>query len=215
MKPNKMGKLVLIRHHESEWNKLGKWTGITDVHLTPYGFEESEEMGKKIEDICFDCAFASMQVRSIETLASILTVCRADPKLPVEHAAALNERDYGDYTGKNKWEMEKILGEEKFNELRRGWDYPVPNGETLKMVYERAVPFFLEKILPLLRAGKNVLVVSHGNTIRTLIKYIENVSDAGVAQVEMPFGGILIYDLDADGHILRKELRMVASEVNA
>jgi len=210
-----MGKLVLIRHHESEWNKLGKWTGLTDVHLTPYGFEESEEMGKKIRDISFDHAFASMQVRSIETLASILTVNHVDPKLPIEHISALNERDYGDYTGKNKWDMEKVLGEKKFDELRRGWNYPVPHGETLKMVYERAVPFFLQRVLPILREGKNVLIVSHGNTIRSLMKYIENIPDSDVPEIEMPFGGILFYDLDAEGHILHKEMRMVASTVNA
>ena len=211
----KMGKLVIVRHHESEWNKLGKWTGIHDVHLTPYGFEESEAMGKLIEDVCFDHAFASMQVRSIETLSSILTVCNVDPHLPTEHIAALNERDYGDYTGKNKWEMEKEVGEEKFNQIRRGWDYPPPHGESLKMVYDRAVPFFLEHVLPLLREGKNILIVSHGNTIRTLMKYIENISDADIANIEIPFGSILIYDLDTDGHIVKKIIREVESVVNA
>ena len=140
----KMGKLVIVRHHESEWNKEGVWTGSRDVHLTPYGFEKSAEMGELVKDICFDYAFASMQVRSIETLSSMLSVCMADSVLPTEHASAFNERDYGDYTGKHKWEMEKLLGEEEFNKIRRGWDVPVPNGESLKMVYDRAVPFFLE-----------------------------------------------------------------------
>jgi 2,3-bisphosphoglycerate-dependent phosphoglycerate mutase len=211
----KAGKLVIVRHHESEWNKLGKWTGLYDAHLTPYGFEESEKMGELLHDICFDYAFASMQVRSIETLSSILSICKADPKLPTEHAAALDERDYGDYTGKNKWDIEKMIGEEEFNKLRRSWDYPIPHGETLKMVSERAVPFFLEKIVPLVTAGKNVLVVSHGNTIRTLIKFIEHVSDVDIAHIEMPFGGVLIYELDTKGHILHKEIRMVESKVNA
>ena len=81
----------------------------------------------------------------------------------------MNERDYGDYTGKNKFEMEKLLGEEEYKKLRRGWDYPIPHGESLKMVYERAVPYFLEKILPLLREGKNILVVAHGNSLRAMI----------------------------------------------
>lgn len=212
---NKSGKLVLVRHHESEWNKKGLWTGVHDSHLTQYGFEKSEEMGELVKDICFDYAFASMQVRSIETLSSMLSVCMADANLPTEHNKALNERDYGDYTGKSKWDMEKILGEEEFDKLRRSWDYPIPNGETLKMVYERSIPFFLEKILPLINQGKNVLVVSHGNCIRTLIKYIEEIPPEQMINVEAPFGGILIYDLDKNGHMINKEVRKVESFVNA
>ncbi len=203
----KNGKLVLVRHQESEWNKLGQWTGSRDVHLTPKGFEESEQIGAMLQDIRFDQAFASMQVRTIETLSSILSVCNAEGSLSKEHVSALNERDYGDYTGKNKWDMEKIIGEEEFNKLRRGWDYPVPNGETLKMVYERVVPFYLERILPLLISGKNVLVVSHGNTIRALMKYIEKISDDGVSEVEMLFSDVILYDVDEDGHMLKKEKR--------
>lgn len=210
----KMGTLVVLRHHESEWNKLGLWTGQHDAHLTDYGFEKSGEMGLLIKDIDVDQAFASMEVRSIETLSCVLNTCTTK-KVPTEHSAALNERDYGDYTGKNKWDMEKLLGEEQFEHVRRDWDCPIPNGETLKMVYERAVPYFLEHVLPLLRQGKNVLVVSHGNTIRALMKYIENISDADISQVEMLFGGILIYDLDFDGHLVKKEVREVESKVNA
>lgn len=201
------GKLVLVRHQESEWNKLGQWTGSRDVHLTPKGFEESEQIGAMLQDICFDQAFASMQVRTIETLSSILSVCNAEGSLPTEHVSALNERDYGDYTGKNKWDMEKIIGEEEFNKLRRGWDYPVPNGETLKMVYERAVPFYVERILPLLMSGKNVLVVSHGNTIRALMKYIEKISDDAIPDIEMLFSDVVLYDVNEDGHMLKKEMR--------
>lgn len=210
-----IGKLVIVRHHESEWNKEGKWTGSRDVHLTPYGFEKSEEMGELIKDICFDYAFASMQVRSIETLSSILSVCMADATLPTEHVAAFNERDYGDYTGKHKWDMEKLLGEEAFEHVRRGWDCPVPNGESLKMVYERAVPLYIEKVVPLLMQGKNVIIASHGNTIRTLIKYIENLSDEQIVSVEAPFGGILIYDVDQSGRMVHKEIRTVESKVDA
>jgi len=204
-----MGKLVIVRHHESEWNKLGKWTGITDVHLTEKGFKKSKEMGELIKDLCFNHAFISNQIRSNETLVSMLSVCTADNQMPVERAGELNERDYGDYTGKNKWEMGSILGQEEFNDVRRGWDHPVPNGETLKMVYERAVPYFLNNILPLVKENKNVLIVSHGNTIRALTKYIENISDKDIAEVEMIFGSIVIYDLDEDGHILNKEVRKI------
>ncbi len=201
----KMGKLYVARHQESEWNEKGLWTGSRDIHLTPKGFELSEELGKLIKDVKFDYAFASMQVRSIETLTCILDEdCQYD--VPTEHVSALNERSYGDYTGKNKWEVEKLIGEEEFEKLRRGWDYPVPNGETLKMVYDRVVPFYLEKILPLLKDGKNVLMVSHGNAIRALMKYIENISDEEIQNVEMIFCNILIYDVNENGHLLSKKI---------
>lgn len=206
------GKLILARHHESEWNKLGKWTGLRDRHLDQYGFDKSEDMGLLIKDIRIDYAFASMLVRSIETLSCMLNVCKRY-EVPTEHSAALNERDYGDYTGKNKWEMEKILGEEESKKLRRGWNYPIPHGESLKMVYDRVLPYFLEKILPRVKEDKNILVVAHGNSLRALIKYIENISDEGIADVEMPFGAIVIYDLDQDGRMIRKEIRQTESSV--
>lgn len=209
-----MGKLILARHHESEWNKLGLWTGIRDRHLTEYGFKKSGEMGSLIKDIHIDQAFASMQVRSIETLSSMLDVM-GQYKVPIEHSSTLNERDYGEYTGKDKWEMKKLIGDELWDSVRREWNCPVPKGETLKMVYARTLPYFLEKILPAVNAGKNVLVVAHGNSCRTLIKYIETISDDGIKDVEMPFGGVLIYELDSSGHSLKKELRSVESKVNA
>ncbi len=208
------GKLILARHHESEWNKLGKWTGTRDRHLTDYGFEKSEDMGLLIKDIKIDYAFASMQVRSIETLSCMLNVCERF-EVPTEHSATLNERDYGIYTGKNKWEMEELLGEEEFKKLRRGWDYGIQNGESLKDVYERAVPYFLEHILPRVKEDKNILVVAHGNSLRALIKYIENISDEAIADVEAPFGTIMIYDIDGDGHMLHKEIRQTESTTNA
>lgn len=209
-----MGKLILARHHESEWNKLGLWTGVRDRHLTPYGFEKSCEMGNLIKDIHIDYAFASMQVRSIETLSCMLDVL-GEYRVPTEHSNNLNERDYGDYTGKDKWEMQKILGEEKWEAVRRNWDEPIPHGETLKMVSSRTLPFFMEHIMPHVIAGENVLVVAHGNSCRSIIKYVENISDEGIRDIEMPFGGIIIYELDKDGHMLKKETRETASKVNA
>jgi 2,3-bisphosphoglycerate-dependent phosphoglycerate mutase len=208
------GKLILARHHESEWNKLGKWTGAHDSHLTEYGFEKSEDMGLLIKDLKIDCAFASMQVRSIETLSCMLNICERN-EVPTEHSAALNERDYGDYTGKNKWDMEKLLGEDEFTKLRRSWDHPIPHGESLKMVSARSVPYFLEHILPRVKDGKNVLVVAHGNSLRTIVKYIEKISDEAIADVEVPFGAIIIYDLDAEGHMRNKEIRQTESTVDA
>lgn len=209
-----MSKLIIARHHESEWNKLGLWTGIRDRHLTDYGFKKSEEMGSLIKDIHIDRAFASMQVRSIETLSSMLDVM-GEYSVPTEHSATLNERDYGDYTGKSKWDMQKIVGEKEWENIRRGWNCPIPRGETLKMVYERSVPYFLEKILPCVKAGENVLVVAHGNSCRSIIKYIENIADEKIKDIDMPFGGIFIYELDQNGHMSKKEIRQTTSVVNA
>lgn len=209
-----IGKIIFARHHESEWNKLGKWTGSRDVPLTDYGFEKSEDMGLLIKDIQIDCAFASMQVRSIQTLSCMLNVCERHD-VPTEHNKALNERDYGDYTGLNKWEVKEKLGELEFNKIRREWDYPPPNGESLKMVYDRAVPYYLNTILPKAKDGKNVLIASHGNTIRAMMKYIENISDEKMAETEMPFGAVLIYEVDENGKMLKKEERSVESKVNA
>jgi 2,3-bisphosphoglycerate-dependent phosphoglycerate mutase len=171
-------------------------------------------MGLLIKDVPIDQAFSSMLVRAIETLSCMLDL-REQYRVLSEYSYALNERDYGDYTGKNKWEMEKLLGEEKFKEIRRGWDCPIPNGESLKMVYGRAFPYFSKNILPPLKKGKNVIVVAHGNSLRAITKYIENISDEGIADVEIPFGAVIIYDLDSDGHMLHKEVRQVASDVPA
>ncbi len=209
-----MGKLIIARHQESEWNKLGKWTGTRDRHLTDWGFEKSEDMGLLIKDINIDYAFASMQVRSIETLSCMLNVCNTF-NIPTEHSAFLNERDYGDYTGKDKEDMKILLGEEEYNKMHRGWDYPIPNGESLKKVSERVVPFYIEKILPKIKEGKNVLVVGHGNSMRTLVKYIENISDDDIANVEVPFEKVLVYELDENGHMTKKEVKEAKSDTTS
>jgi 2,3-bisphosphoglycerate-dependent phosphoglycerate mutase len=126
-------------------------------------------------------------------------------------SGAINERDYGDYTGKNKWEVKELIGEDAWNEIRRGWDAPVPNGETLKMVYERVVPFYKETILPLLAEGKNVIIVAHGNSIRALMKYIESIPDSEVGNLEMLFGQILVYDVDPEGLMQKKQVTEIDS----
>jgi len=207
------GKLILARHHESEWNKLGKWTGVTDVGLSPYGFEMSKKMGELLKGVHIDQAFASEQKRSLQTLQCMEDDAGID--VPITRNAALNERDYGDYTSKDKWQVKKEVGEEAFEAIRRGWDVPVPHGETLKMVYERAVPFYLATIVPLVAAGKDILVVAHGNSLRAIVKYIENVSDEAIVKLEFPFGAVFIYDIDAEGHMIHKEVRQIESKVNA
>ncbi|HVS58158.1 MAG TPA: 2,3-bisphosphoglycerate-dependent phosphoglycerate mutase [Candidatus Saccharimonadales bacterium] len=203
-----MGKLVVTRHGESEWNALGKWTGTTDVHLTEKGFHEAAQLGQALKDIAVDYAFTSQQIRALETLEGILDASQ-EFDVPFERDHALNERDYGDYTGMNKWEVRDKIGEEAFNHLRRDWDYAVPNGETLKDVYARVIPYYQNTILPRLKQGQTVLITSHGNAIRALIKYLENISDGDISNVEMPFGNILIYDVDDDGRMTHKEERTI------
>lgn len=207
-KPKNIGRLVIVRHGESEWNARGEWTGSRDVHLSEKGFKESALLGQALADTHLDIAFASQQIRAFETLESILDASQQFD-VPYERSAALNERDYGDYTGLNKWQVKEQLGEEIFQHIRRDWDYPVPNGETLKTVYNRAAAYYLEHILPKLKEGKTVLVVSHGNAIRALIKYIENISDEGIADVKMPFGDITFYNVDESGHMLKKDVRKI------
>lgn len=193
-----MGRLLISRHTESEWNALGKWTGTTDVHLSENGFHQAAQLGEALKDIKLDYAFCSLQIRTKETLEGILDAS-GQVEVPYERSADLNERDYGDYTGMNKWEVRDKVGEEEFNSIRRDWDHAVPNGETLKDVYNRTIPFYLQVILPRIKAGQTVLVVSHGNAIRALIKYMEDVSDEDIAQVEMPFGTVIDYTVTEDG----------------
>jgi 2,3-bisphosphoglycerate-dependent phosphoglycerate mutase len=198
--------LLLTRHAESEWNAKGKWTGLTDVHLSEKGFHEASLLGIALRDldIKLDQAYCSEQVRTLETLEGMLNASQQF-NVPFQRRSAVNERDYGTYTGKNKWDMQKLVGDAEFNGIRRGWNHPVPGGETLKMVYERVVPFYQNEVVPQLMAGKNVLLVAHGNSLRALMKYIESISDSGVEELEMPFGGIMVYDVDPDGHMLAKD----------
>ncbi len=202
------GKLILIRHQESEWNKVGRWTGRRDIHLTEKGFERSNKVGLYIKDlnISIDNAYASMEVRTIETLSCVLNTCELY-NIPTKHAAELNERDYGDYTGNNKWEMEKQLGEEDFIKIRRSWDYIPPNGESLEMVYNRVIPYYKNEILPLINKGKNILIVAHGNSLRSLLKYIEDISNEDIADIEFSFDEILIFDVNDDGKKNKKEVQ--------
>jgi 2,3-bisphosphoglycerate-dependent phosphoglycerate mutase len=192
---DKKGLLVISRHTESEWNLLGKWTGLTDVNLTERGHEEARKIGEILKDIHFDVAYCSQQKRTHQTLDGIL---KSQGQLDVEcrQEGAINERDYGELTGKNKWEVKEEIGEDAFNGIRRGWDYPVPGGETLKDVHARIVPFFDAEILPRLQCGENVLMVAHGNSIRALMKHLDDIHEDEIANVEMPFGHVLVYQID-------------------
>lgn len=209
-----MGKLVISRHGESEWNLLGKWTGWTDVGLTEKGVADTVRLGALLKNMDFDAAYTSELKRTHQTLDALLEG-RDKGGLPTVRNAALNERDYGDLTGKNKWEVKNEIGEEAFNGIRRGWDYPVPGGETLKDVYERALPYFQTEILPRLQKGENILLVAHGNSIRALMKYLDQVPEDDIANVEMLFGQLLVYtfgsgsDLPTHKEVLSVEIEAV------
>ncbi len=210
----KKGKLIIARHGESEWNKLGLFTGKEDVHLSSDGFKLSELMGGLIKDIYVNRVFTSMQARSMETEVCMMNASgQYCPE--VVHSSALNERDYGIYTGISKKEEEEKLGKDEAKKMKRAWDYPIPDGESLKEVYEREVPFFDTEILPVLNKGKNVLLVAHGNSLRALIKRLENLSGSDIEKVEMPFNEIIIYELDTDGHMQSKEVRKVSEGTRA
>ena len=192
------GILVVSRHGESEWNLLGRWTGRTDVSITEKGKNDSALLGALLKDIDFDLIFTSDLKRTRETLAGILEGKGSPADSAYTAHKLLTERDYGDLTGMNKWEVKEKIGEAEFNGIRRGWDHPVPGGETLKDVHGRTIPYFDDVILPELRKGKNVLLVSHGNTIRALMKHLEDINETDMATVEMPLGVLLIYHFAPD-----------------
>lgn len=197
--------LVLVRHGESVWNAKGLWTGLVDVSLSEKGKKEAVLVAKVLRNIKFDVGFTSILKRSIETIVKIKNVLQAD--FPIYQDQALNERDYGQMTGKNKWEVKQKLGEKEFLKIRRAWNYPLVGGETLKDVYARVVPYYRQQILPELKAGKNVLVVAHGNSLRALVKYLEKIKDIDIPKLEIATGEIYIYQIDKNGNILAKEIR--------
>ena len=199
-----MAYLVLVRHGESTWNKVNAWTGLTDISLDEEGRDVAKKDGELLKDISFDIAFTSALRRAQQSLEEIKGVVG---EISTTEAAALNERDYGDLTGKNKLEVEEMYGEDQYLKWRRGWDEPVPNGETLKDVYGRAVPYYQENILPELKTGKNVLVVAHGNSLRALIKFLENIPDEEIPNLEIETGGIYIYQIDPEGKIISTEIK--------
>jgi len=202
-----MAYLVLVRHGQSEWNLLGQWTGLTDVSLTDDGRKEARRAASTLEDIDLHRAYTSKLQRAKHTLDEIVEHLGRKDLLRTEHDE-LNERDYGDLTGKNKWQVKDEHGEEKFNLWRRSWDHPVPGGETLKDVSERVLPFYEKHILEDLKNGKNVIVAAHGNSLRALIKYLEGVADEEAHTVEIMTGEVLVYEIDDSGKLIKKEVRL-------
>lgn len=204
----KVSHLVLIRHGESVWNAEGRWQGWQDIPLTDKGRQEAKTAASVLTDIRFDVAFTSDLARAKETLEIIKKELN-HLNLPTIAESAFKERHYGIYTGKVKWEIQKMLGEEEFKRLRRGWDVPIPSGESLKDVYLRVLPKFNALIMPAIEKCLNILFVAHGNSNRALIKHIEKIPDHLISQVEIATGEVLIYKLDKKGKIIGKEKRVV------
>lgn len=203
-----MAYLVLVRHGQSEWNVLGQWTGLTDVALTDDGRAEAKKAATMLEDIDLHKAYASKLQRARHTLDEIVSHLKREDIERHEHEA-LNERDYGELTGKNKWQVKEEHGEECFNQWRRSWDFPIPGGETLKDVSDRVLPFYEQHILDDLRAGRNIIVSAHGNSLRALIKYLDEVADEEAHSVEIMTGEVLVYEIDDNGAVVKKEVRLI------
>lgn len=202
-----MAKLVLVRHGESKWNAIGVWTGLTDISLDEKGRQLARKDGEILKDITFQIAFTSKLRRAKQSLDEIKNVIG---RVPTIENAAINERDYGDLTGKNKEEVKKKYGEEQYLKWRRSWDYPAPSGETLKDVYARVIPYYKSEIWPNLEHGKNVLIVAHGNSLRALIKYLENISNEEIPNLELATGEIYIYQIDKKRKIIKKEIKRIS-----
>jgi 2,3-bisphosphoglycerate-dependent phosphoglycerate mutase len=199
-----MTQLVLIRHGQSWWNLENKFTGWIDIPLSPKGEEEAREAGEKIKGFKFDKVYTSVLERAIKTY-EIAAEVAGFKNLPVEKDKALNERMYGDLQGLNKDEMRKKFGAEQVHIWRRSFNVPPPNGESLKDTAERVLPYWRSHIEPDLKAGKNILVVAHGNSLRALIMHLDNLTGDEVVKLEIPTGVPILYEFDKDLKVVNKK----------
>jgi 2,3-bisphosphoglycerate-dependent phosphoglycerate mutase len=219
-----MYKLVLLRHGQSTWNEANRFTGWTDVDLTAKGREEARAAGRLLKDegFVFDLTFTSVLVRAIRTCWMTLEEL-GDLWLPVQRSWRLNERHYGALQGLNKAETTAEHGEAQVKIWRRAYDIPppaltvddprhpstdrrykdlapedLPLTESLKDTVARFLPYWHDTIAPAIRAGQRVLVVAHGNSLRALVKYLDDVSETDIVELNIPTGIPLVYELDAD-----------------
>ncbi len=225
-----MRKLVLIRHGQSLWNKENKFTGWTDVPLSELGIQEAVNAGKLLKEkgFSFDMAYTSYLKRAIDTLTYVLKEM-GEENIPVEKSWKLNERHYGALQGLNKKETADEYGDEQVLIWRRSFDTKppllkadderapkfekkykdipeseLPLGESLKDTIERFIPYYLNEIAPKIEEGKNILIAAHGNTLRALVKYIENISNEDIIELNIPTGVPLIYELDDSLNFVKK-----------
>ena len=191
-----MSILVLVRHGQSTWNLENRFTGEVDVDLTPVGEAEAEKAGQLLRPYHLDEAYTSVLKRAIRSLDIILRETE-NVNIPITRSAALNERNYGALQGLNKAETELQYGAQKVLEWRRSFEIAPPNGESLKDTYERAVPFYKKEIEPKLKMGKNILIVAHGNSLRALMMFLENISNEEISNLNLATGVPRVYELDA------------------
>jgi 2,3-bisphosphoglycerate-dependent phosphoglycerate mutase len=215
-----MNHLILLRHGQSEWNKRDIFTGWIDIPLSLEGVQEALEAGRKLQNYPIDCIYTSTLIRGIMTAMLVMNVhssgkvpaiihseegqfqewftCHEpgikDQLVPVVCAWQLNERMYGQLQGKNKQTMRQTYGEEQVQRWRRSFSEAPPAGESLKMTAERSIPYFEQEILPQLEKGKNVLVAAHGNSLRSIVMKLDNLSEEQVLGLEIPTGTLLIYE---------------------
>lgn len=220
------GKLILVRHGQSTWNKSNQFTGWVDVDLTEQGVAEAVNAGKLLQekDVLPDVVYTSLLRRAIRT--ANITLNAADRHwIPVVRNWRLNERHYGKLQGLDKAQIREEFGEEQFMIWRRSYGTPppeidpdneysqtgdpryfnlpeVPRTECLKDVVERFVPYFTDNILPRAQKGENVMLAAHGNSLRALVKYLDNISDDEIAGLNIPTGMPLIYEIAADGSVV-------------
>jgi 2,3-bisphosphoglycerate-dependent phosphoglycerate mutase len=197
--------LVLVRHGESEWNKLNLFTGWRDPDLSEKGVIEARRAGRLIKGHGwkFDIAFTSVLKRAQHTLTIILEELGQTGVL-THRNQALNERDYGDLAGLNKNDARKRWGEEQVHIWRRSYDVAPPGGESLKDTAARTLPYYESKIWPEVRAGKNVIVSAHGNSLRSVVMKLDSLTPEQILKVEIGTGVPIIYRLDADGRVASK-----------
>ncbi len=179
--------LTLIRHGQSTYNLENRFTGDADVPLTPLGKEEAVQAGKKIKGYHYDFAYTSMLARAEESLQIILKEIE-QTTIPIKRNKALNERRYGELQGLNKAETAEKFGEAQVLIWRRSYDVRPPGGESLEDTYHRTIPFYKSEIEPELLAGKNILVVAHGNSLRALVMYLEKIGKEDIFKLNIPTG---------------------------
>ncbi len=196
-----VGTLVLVRHGQSQWNLENRFTGWVDIPLTKEGEAEARRAGELLKGTTFDHAFTSALSRAQETLRIILeTIGQTD--LATDRDQALNERHYGDLQGLNKDETAQKFGKEQVHIWRRSYDIPPPNGESLKDTGKRTLPYYEAHIKPLVLAGKTILVVAHGNSLRSLVMVLDNISEQEIPELNIPTGVPLRYQIDSMGKAL-------------
>ena len=201
----KQRNLILVRHGQSEWNEKNLFTGWEDPGLTNKGKLEAENAGNLIKSlgITFDYLFTSALIRAQLTGIIILSQINQE-EIPIFKDKALNERFYGDLQGLNKDECREKWGEEQVQIWRRSYDKGPPSGETLKETGERVIPYYKKEISPLLLEGANIVIAAHGNSLRSLIKFLDGVSDEDIVKLEIPTGAPIHYAFNEDGSILNR-----------